>query len=191
MDREQLLSQWREEAARGMSGWDFSPHPGPLHGGDFALGLSPGGAGVPAPQGCACWTWAPAGASCCSPWATPYELTTVTEGWEPNLALCQKKLAPLGITVKYYDSEKGVAQGEQQLAPAGAHVQQAHPGAQELPHHLGIVPGQSLHRAAALDVGESPSRTCPGRPPPATGTTAVRGPLARPSRVLVHLVELL
>ena len=24
MDREQLLSQWREEAARGMSGWDFS-----------------------------------------------------------------------------------------------------------------------------------------------------------------------
>ena len=36
----------------------------------------------------------------------PYELTSVTEGWEPNLALCQKKLAPLGITVKYYDSEK-------------------------------------------------------------------------------------
>ena len=38
----------------------------------------------------------------------PYELTSVTEGWEPNLALCQKKLAPLGITVKYYDSEKGM-----------------------------------------------------------------------------------
>ena len=50
MDREQLLSQWREEAARGMSGWDFSHIQGRCTG-------------------------------------------------EPNLALCQKKLAPLGITV--------------------------------------------------------------------------------------------
>lgn len=30
----------------------------------------------------------------------PFHLTSVTEGWEPNLRLCEKKLAPLGITVK-------------------------------------------------------------------------------------------
>ena len=37
----------------------------------------------------------------------PYALTSVTEGWAPNLALCKKRLEPLGITVREYDSEKG------------------------------------------------------------------------------------
>ena len=30
----------------------------------------------------------------------PFSQTCVTEAWEPNLRLCEKKLAPLGITVK-------------------------------------------------------------------------------------------
>ena len=30
----------------------------------------------------------------------PHHLTAVTEGYDPNLALCREKLAPLGITVK-------------------------------------------------------------------------------------------
>ena len=30
----------------------------------------------------------------------PFKQTSVTEAWEPNLRLCEKKLAPLGITVK-------------------------------------------------------------------------------------------
>ena len=30
----------------------------------------------------------------------PFNRTCVTEAWEPNLRLCEKKLAPLGITVK-------------------------------------------------------------------------------------------
>ena len=37
----------------------------------------------------------------------PYALTSVTEGWAPNLALCKKRLEPLGVTVREYDSEKG------------------------------------------------------------------------------------
>ena len=30
----------------------------------------------------------------------PFRLTSVTEAWEPNVRLCEKKLAPLGITVR-------------------------------------------------------------------------------------------
>ena len=37
----------------------------------------------------------------------PYELTSVTEGWAPNVELCRKRLEPLGITVREYDSERG------------------------------------------------------------------------------------
>ena len=36
----------------------------------------------------------------------PYELTSVTEGWAPNVELCRKRLEPLGITVREYDSER-------------------------------------------------------------------------------------
>lgn len=35
----------------------------------------------------------------------PYQLISVTEGWEPNLLLCKEKLEPLGITVKYVDDD--------------------------------------------------------------------------------------
>ena len=52
MDREQLLSQWREEAARGMSGWDFLPHPdGRCTADPLPWDYPGGGAGVPAARG--------------------------------------------------------------------------------------------------------------------------------------------
>ncbi|WP_019412964.1 class I SAM-dependent methyltransferase [Paenisporosarcina sp. TG20] len=35
----------------------------------------------------------------------PYELTSVTEGYLPNLELCEKKLGHLGITVKFVDED--------------------------------------------------------------------------------------
>lgn len=35
----------------------------------------------------------------------PYGLTSVTEGWEPNLKLCMDRLCPLGIEVKKYAYE--------------------------------------------------------------------------------------
>ena len=36
----------------------------------------------------------------------PFNLTSVTESWEPNFNLCMKKLAPFGITVKKSDDNK-------------------------------------------------------------------------------------
>lgn len=35
----------------------------------------------------------------------PYQLISVTEGWEPNLLLCKERLEPLGITVKYVEDD--------------------------------------------------------------------------------------
>lgn len=35
----------------------------------------------------------------------PYELTAVTEGYEPNYKLCMKRLAPLGIRVEFCDGD--------------------------------------------------------------------------------------
>ena len=95
MDREQLLSQWREEAARGMSGWDFSHIQGRctveplpwdypqvvrefLRPGVRLLDMGTGGGELLLTLG------------------HPYELTSVTEGWEPNLALWPKKACALG-----------------------------------------------------------------------------------------------
>ena len=106
MNREELLRQWREEERRGMEGWDFSHLEGRYTvpalpwdycqrvkeflrpgvrlldmgtgGGEFLLGLH-----------------------------HPFGLTSVTEGWAPNLELCRRRLAPLGITVREYGSEQG------------------------------------------------------------------------------------
>ena len=93
MNREELLRQWREEECRGMEGWDFSHLEGRYTvpalpwdycqrvkeflrpgvrlldmgtgGGEFLLGLH-----------------------------HPFGLTSVTEGWAPNLELCRKRLEP-------------------------------------------------------------------------------------------------
>ena len=94
MDREQLLSQWREEAARGMSGWDFSHIQGRctveplpwdypqvvrefLRPGVRLLDMGTGGGELLLTLG------------------HPYELTSVTEGWEPTWP-CAKKACALG-----------------------------------------------------------------------------------------------
>lgn len=108
MNREELLAQWRQEEQRGMSGWDFSHLQGRytveplpwdyqervrefLRPGVRLLDMGTGGGEI------------------LLSFRHPYYLTSVTEGWEPNFQLCQKKLAPLGITVKRYDSEKDSA----------------------------------------------------------------------------------
>ena len=107
MDREQLLSQWKGEESRGMSGWDFSHIDGRytadslpwdyrekvrefLRPGVRLLDMGTGGGELLLTLG------------------HPYELTSVTEGWAPNLELCRKRLEPLGITVREYDSERGM-----------------------------------------------------------------------------------
>lgn len=35
----------------------------------------------------------------------PYEKTSITEAWEPNVKLCEKKLAPLGICVRQVNED--------------------------------------------------------------------------------------
>lgn len=106
MNREALLNQWHEEERRGMSGWDFShlknryevsPLPWDyrervrefLRPGVRLLDMGTGGGELLLTL------------------RHPYELTSVTEGWAPNVELCRKRLEPLGITVREYDSERG------------------------------------------------------------------------------------
>lgn len=36
----------------------------------------------------------------------PHALISATESWEPNFLLCQKRLAPLGITVKHWEQSQ-------------------------------------------------------------------------------------
>lgn len=108
MNREQLLAQWREEASRGMSGWDFSHLAGryaaePLpwdyrqRVGEF---LRPGVRLLDMGTG---------GGELLLTLGHPWGLTSVTEGWAPNLALCRKRLEPLGVTVREYDSQRDAA----------------------------------------------------------------------------------
>ena len=106
MNREVLLNQWREEERRGMYGWEFShlenryevsPLPWDyrervrefLRPGVRLLDMGTGGGELLLTL------------------RHPYELTSVTEGWAPNVELCRKRLEPLGITVREYDSERG------------------------------------------------------------------------------------
>lgn len=105
MQQKGLYHSWREEESRGMSGWDFSHLEGRytveplpwdyrekvkefLRPGVRLLDMGTGGGEFLLTLG------------------HPYQLTSVTEGWAPNLALCRKKLNPLGITVQEYDNEK-------------------------------------------------------------------------------------
>lgn len=106
MNREALLNQWHEEERLGMSGWEFShlenryevsPLPWDyrervrefLRPGVRLLDMGTGGGELLLTL------------------RHPYELTSVTEGWAPNVELCRKRLEPLGITVREYDSERG------------------------------------------------------------------------------------
>ena len=106
MNRAELLAQWRREASLGMTGWDFSHLNGrylpPALPWDYAAKardfLKPGVRLLDMGTG---------GGEFLLTLGHPYALTSVTEGWPPNLALCQQRLAPLGITVKEYDSEQG------------------------------------------------------------------------------------
>ena len=107
MDREQLINAWKaEEAAAVMTGGDFSHLDGRYEEGvlpwdyrekvrDF---LKPDSRILDMGTG---------GGEFLLSLRHPPELTSVTEGWAPNLELCRQRLEPLGITVKAYDSEKG------------------------------------------------------------------------------------
>lgn len=100
MNPEKYRSLWKKEEARAFSGWDFSylrdryeeePLPwdyeervrGYLKPGVRLLDMGTGGGEFLLSLG------------------HPHELTSVTEGYEPNYRLCLKRLAPLGIRVEF------------------------------------------------------------------------------------------
>ena len=107
MNAEKWIDEWkREEAAAQMTGWDFSHLAGRYEEGplpwdyrakvlDFLkpdsriLDLGTGGGEFLLSLG------------------HPPALTSVTEGWGPNLRLCRQRLAPLGVAVADYDSDRG------------------------------------------------------------------------------------
>ena len=107
MNQARWIEEWKaEEAAAVMTGWDFSHldgryEEGPLPWsyrekvGDF---LKPDSRILDMGTG---------GGEFLLSLRHPPELTSVTEGWAPNLALCRQRLEPLGITVRSYDSETG------------------------------------------------------------------------------------
>lgn len=104
MNREELKKLWQQEEDYAFSGWDFS------HVDDRCID-------EPLP-----WDYrervkaflrpdvklldmGTGGGEALLSFGHPFELTAVTEGWPPNVELCRKKLAPLGITVKEYDGD--------------------------------------------------------------------------------------
>ena len=108
MDREQLLSQWLGRRPPGACPAGISPTSRVAARWSLCPGTILRWCGEFLRPGVRLLDMGTGGGELLLTLGHPYELTSVTEGWEPNLALCQKKLAPLGITVKYYDSEKGV-----------------------------------------------------------------------------------
>ena len=115
MTREQKLAEWkREEAEAAMKGWDFSHIKGravenelpwsykqKVH--DFLkpenmmLDMGTGGGEVLLSLG------------------HPFKNTCVTEAWEPNVRLCEEKLAPLGITVRQLWDDKPLPYDDEQF----------------------------------------------------------------------------
>lgn len=105
MDMIKLKEQWKAEEASPLKGWDFSHLNGRwessrlpwdyrevvlsiLKRTDRLLDMGTGGGEFLLSLG------------------HPYELTAVTESWPPNIKLCVRKLAPLGITVASADGEE-------------------------------------------------------------------------------------
>lgn len=98
MDRQKLREYLQQEEAKTITGWDFSCLNGRIVSGslpwdyseivkrylkpvDMLLDMGTGGGEVLLTLG------------------HPYALTTVTEGYPPNIRLCQERLSPLGIKV--------------------------------------------------------------------------------------------
>lgn len=98
MRNKELHDQWKKEESQPFHGWDFSRMEGRIHSEDLPwdyetivrnllkrdhrlLDMGTGGGEFLLTLG------------------HPYEKTSVTEAYEPNIRLCQERLSPLGITV--------------------------------------------------------------------------------------------
>ncbi len=180
MNKDQLRKLWAEEVQRSFCGWDFSSLAGRC-------------ASSPLPWDYRTWVdrWrAPqttlldmgtGGGEFLLSLAHPPHRTFVTEGYAPNLALCQQKLAPLGITVREIRSADAIpypdgffdlvinrhesfspAEVARVLRPGGHFVTQQVGGQNNLdlarrllPHHQPLYPDHHLDTfsKAAVDAG--------------------------------------
>ena len=107
MDSEQLKADWEKEVQRSFTGWDFSY-------------LAERCASTPLPWEYRDWVnrWrtptamlldmGTGGGEFLLSLGHPPECTCVTEGYAPNLQLCQEKLAPTGITVRDIASDEAI-----------------------------------------------------------------------------------
>lgn len=104
MDREQLRTLWHAEETHAFQGWDFSHLDGRWADDDLpwdyrALALELLRPGV------RLLDMGTGGGEFLLSLGHPHRLTTVTEGYPPNAALCRERLAPLGVTVAEADGE--------------------------------------------------------------------------------------
>ena len=105
IDIENLKNEWKKDESQAFSGWDFSYIDKRTEDGELAWDyrtkvldfLKPNSKILDMGTG---------GGEFLLSLAHPYELTSVTEAWEPNFQLCMKRLAPMGITVKKSEDDK-------------------------------------------------------------------------------------
>ena len=98
MQRETAKQAWQKEEGQAFAGWDFSYLKDRWHsaGCDFDYAAIVRGCLHPADQLLDMGT---GGGEVLLSLSHPCQNTSVTEAWPPNIALCQRKLAPLGIRV--------------------------------------------------------------------------------------------
>lgn len=104
MDKEQMKQNWLNESSKGMQGWDFSY----LEGRTEEESLPWDYKEVVRKYLCTTDTlldMGTGGGEFLLTFNHPHKLTSVTEGYLPNFALCEKKLGGLGITVKYVNED--------------------------------------------------------------------------------------
>lgn len=100
MTNEEKRALWKQEEALGsMTGWDFSHLNGRYIPGRLPWDYRAKIRDFLKPESCILDMGTGGGEFLLS-LRHPFHLTSVTEGWEPNVQLCEQKLAPLGITVR-------------------------------------------------------------------------------------------
>lgn len=90
---------WKEEEALGMTGWDFSHIAGRYAEGRLPWDYRAKVLDFLKPQS-RILDMGTGGGEFLLSLRHPFHLTSVTESWEPNVRLCEKRLVPLGITVR-------------------------------------------------------------------------------------------
>ena len=99
MDRDHLYSLWAKAQQQPLEGWDFSHLDGRMESGALPWDYREIVCSYLRPDS-RLLDMGTGGGEFLLSLCHPHRLTSVTEGYAPNLALCRKRLSPLGIEVK-------------------------------------------------------------------------------------------